>query len=60
MKFRVALYCLLGGVPLLVPALTLGHMFWWYVSGVILAAVRDGHHCWNVVSSDIVRHVSLW
>jgi hypothetical protein len=39
MKFRVALYCLLGGVPLLVPALTVGHMFWWYVSGVILAAV---------------------
>ena len=38
LKFRVALYCLLGGVPLLVPALTLGHMFWWYVSGVILAA----------------------
>jgi hypothetical protein len=39
MKFRIALYCLLGGVPLLVPALTLGHMFWWYMSGVILAAV---------------------
>jgi hypothetical protein len=39
MKFRVALYCLLGGVPLLVPALTVGHMLWWYVSGVTLAAV---------------------
>ncbi|HYL13935.1 MAG TPA: hypothetical protein VEV41_12915 [Terriglobales bacterium] len=38
MKLRVVLYCLLGGVVLLVPALQLGHWFWWYLSGVVLAA----------------------
>ena len=38
MRLRVALYCLLGGVVLLVPALEVGHLLWWYLSGVILAA----------------------
>jgi hypothetical protein len=37
-RLRVALYCLLGGVVLLVPALKVGHLLWWYLSGVILAA----------------------
>jgi hypothetical protein len=38
MKLRVALYCLLGGLPMLLPAFTIGHVFWCYVSGVTLAA----------------------
>ena len=38
MRLRVALYCLLGGVVLLGPALEVGHLLWWYLAGVMLAA----------------------
>lgn len=37
MKPRVALYCLLGGLPLSVAALGTGHFGWWWVSGILLA-----------------------
>jgi hypothetical protein len=38
MSSRIAGYCLLGGLPLLLPALSMGHLAWWYISGVVLAA----------------------
>ena len=38
MKARVFLYCLLGGVPLLIAALGAGHFLWWWLSGVLFAA----------------------
>jgi hypothetical protein len=38
MKLRVLLFCLLGGMPLLLPAAGAGHALWWYLSGVVLAA----------------------
>jgi hypothetical protein len=38
MKLRVALYCLLGGLPLIMPALGAGHFIWWWLSGVLFAA----------------------
>jgi hypothetical protein len=38
MNLRVVLYCLLGGLALLLPGMTVGHLFWWYVSGVVLTA----------------------
>ncbi len=38
MKLRVVLYCLLGGLAMLFPAVTTGHLGWWYLSGVVLAA----------------------
>ena len=38
MKLRVLLYCLLGGLPMLVPAMGAGHLGWWYLSGVVMAS----------------------
>lgn len=38
MSLRVVLFCLLGGLTFLLPALGAGHLFWWYLSGVVLAA----------------------
>src|SRR5882672_7282969 len=38
MKLRVLLYCLLGGLPLLIAAMGAGHFGWWWLSGVVLAA----------------------
>ncbi len=38
MKPRIAAYCLLGGVALLLPAMSTGHLAWWYISGVVLAS----------------------
>src|SRR5947207_8601579 len=38
MKLRVLLFCLLGAIPMLLPAAQSGHAFWWYLSGVVLAA----------------------
>jgi len=38
MKLRVLLFCLLGAVPMLLPAAQSGHSVWWYLSGVVLAA----------------------
>ncbi len=38
MKLRVAIYCLLGGLPLTISALGVGHFFWWWLSGVVFAA----------------------
>lgn len=38
MKLRVLLYCLLGGVVMMLPGLSLGHQFWWFLSGVVLTA----------------------
>ena len=38
MKLRVALYCLLGGLPITIAALGAGHFVWWWLSGVLLAA----------------------
>jgi hypothetical protein len=37
MKPRVALYCLLGGLPLTVGALGTGHVGLWWLSGILLA-----------------------
>ena len=37
MKWRVALYCLLGGLPLTIAALGAGHFPWWWLSGVLMA-----------------------
>ena len=37
MKPRVALYWLLGGLPLSVGALGTGHFGWWWLSGILLA-----------------------
>jgi hypothetical protein len=38
MKLRVLLYCLLGGLPMLMPAMGDGHAGWWYLSGVVMAS----------------------
>ena len=38
MKWRVALYCLLGGLPLTISALGTGHFPWWWLSGILIAA----------------------
>jgi hypothetical protein len=38
MKWRVVLYCLLGGSPLLIAALGAGHFAWWWASGILFAA----------------------
>jgi hypothetical protein len=38
MKLRVALYCLLGGLPLAIAALGAGHFVWWWLSGILFAA----------------------
>lgn len=38
MKARVVLYCLLGGVPLIIAALGAGHIPWWWLSGILFAA----------------------
>ncbi|HEX6260636.1 MAG TPA: hypothetical protein VFZ51_08265 [Woeseiaceae bacterium] len=37
MNPRVALYCLLGGLPISVAALGTGHFGWWWLSGILLA-----------------------
>lgn len=38
MKWRVVLYCLLGGLPLTISALGVGHFAWWWLSGFLIAA----------------------
>lgn len=38
MKWRVVLYCLLGGLPLTISALGAGHFAWWWLSGILIAA----------------------
>ena len=38
MILRVVLYCLLGGIAFMTPALGAGHAFWWWISGVVLTA----------------------
>lgn len=38
MKWRVALYCLLGGLPLTIAALGAGHFAAWWISGILFAA----------------------
>ena len=38
MKARIALYCVLGGLPLLFGALGMGGFQWWWLSGIVLAA----------------------
>ncbi len=38
MKSRVFLYCLLGGLPLMIAALGAGHFVWWWLSGILFAA----------------------
>ena len=38
MKWRVVLYCLFGGLPLLIAALGAGHIAWWWLSGILFAA----------------------
>jgi hypothetical protein len=35
---RVVLYCLLGGLPLTVAAMSNGGFAWWWLSGIVLAA----------------------
>ena len=35
---RVALYCLLGGIAFMLPALGAGHAPWWWLSGVLVSA----------------------
>lgn len=37
MKSRVVLYCLLGGLPLTIAALGVGHFSWWWLSGILMA-----------------------
>jgi hypothetical protein len=37
MKWRVILYCLLGGLPLTIAALGAGHFPWWWLSGILMA-----------------------
>ena len=39
MKLRVLLYCLLGGLPLLIAALGAGHFIWWWLSGILVGAL---------------------
>lgn len=38
MKPRVLLYCLLGGLPMTIAAMGVGHFGWWWLSGIVLAA----------------------
>jgi hypothetical protein len=38
MKLRVLLYCLLGGLPMLITGMGAGHPGWWLLSGVVMAA----------------------
>jgi hypothetical protein len=38
MKLRVALYCVLGGLPISIAALGAGHFVWWWLSGTLIAA----------------------
>ncbi len=38
MKLRVLLYCLLGGLPMLIAAMGAGHPVWCWLSGAVLAA----------------------
>jgi hypothetical protein len=38
MTARIALYCLLGGLASVIAALGSGHLGWWWLSGIILAA----------------------
>lgn len=38
MTTRIALYCLLGGLASVIAALGAGHLGWWWLSGIILAA----------------------
>jgi hypothetical protein len=38
MKLRVALYCLLGGLPITIAALGAGHFVWWWLPGICFAA----------------------
>jgi hypothetical protein len=38
MKVRIALYCILGGLPVLIGALGTGGWLWWCLSAVVLAA----------------------
>jgi hypothetical protein len=38
MKWRVAIYCFVGGLPLTVSALGVGHFAWWWLSGILIAA----------------------
>ncbi len=37
MKTRIALYCALGGLPMVIAAMGAGHFAWWWISGVVLA-----------------------
>jgi len=37
MKWRVVLYCLLGGLPLTIASLGAGHFPWWWLSGILFA-----------------------
>lgn len=38
MKLRVPLYCLLGALPMLMPAMGAGHPVWWLLSGIVMAS----------------------
>ncbi len=38
MILRIILYCLLGGVAFMSPAMGAGHPFWWWLSGVLVTA----------------------
>ncbi|MBV8631335.1 MAG: hypothetical protein JOZ83_10450 [Silvibacterium sp.] len=38
MILRIVLYCLLGGVGFMLPALGAGHAGWWWLSGVLVTA----------------------
>ena len=38
MKLRVLLYCLLGGLPMLISSMGAGHPGWWFLSGVVMAS----------------------
>lgn len=37
-NLRIGLYCLVGGLPLTIAGLGAGHVAWWWLSGVMLAA----------------------
>jgi hypothetical protein len=38
MKLRIVLYCVLGGLPMVIVAAGAGHFAWWWLSGIVLAA----------------------
>ena len=38
MVLKVVLYCLLGGVAFMAPAMGAGHASWWWASGVVMTA----------------------